>query len=536
MKMLQLLPLVTVVAMTSCKKDQIDPNPSSISSSISDNESPNYNPDTIINVLRKSSNARISAAELNPLTTVNTVQIYTKAGSTTFFYQAGLEVSAAGSPRAFHQNDNVAQDYLSMAGAPGQWWGLVTNNGTESGTPIIQPSTDPAPGYYVSTTALSYSARPATSQRKFVNASTVPYISISAALMEKGGAKLGDFVAVVNKRTGAVSYAIVANITDAGTPAEGSIALAKKLGVDSNPKVDQIAANIIYVVFPGSGNGTPRSLYDISTKGSALLKTFGGADQLVEIFAATSAVPGTNTSAEAPLVTSAPAIPARLSFTSYANIPVYKKTGSDAFFYKSKFMVDADGSPKAYHQNDAIALDHLEMAGYPGNWWALATDNSAENGTPLIQKSTDPAPGYYVSMTSLADPLKANSDPSKYVNAEVIPYMVLPSELKASGQAQLGDFAVIYNSKTDKMTYAIFADVGPEGKLGEGSIKAANDLGINSSPKFGGVHENDIVYLVFPKSGNGRPRSLSEIQAQGQALLNTWGGLELLKKYFQNPA
>jgi hypothetical protein len=33
----------------------------------------------------------------------------------------------------------------------------------------------------------------------------------------------------------------------------------------------------------------------------------------------------------------------------------------------------------------------------PGNWWALVT----RNGRPIVQGADDPAPGFYVSTTTL---------------------------------------------------------------------------------------------------------------------------------------
>jgi hypothetical protein len=141
-------------------------------------------------------------------------------------------------------------------------------------------------------------------------------------------------------------------------------------------------------------------------------------------------------------------------------------------------------------------------------------------------------PGYYVSGTSLEDHTKDKYDPARYVNAEVVPYIVLPVKLQTKANIKLGDFAAVINKKNGKLAYAIFADIGPAGKLGEGSIALANNLGIYSSPKDGGADE-DIIYLVFPGSGNGQHRDLEEIHSIGPKLLKEWGGEELLLSFFK---
>src|ERR1700687_2254072 len=73
------------------------------------------------------------------------------------------------------------------------------------------------------------------------------------------------------------------------------------------------------------------------------------------------------------------------------------------FVYVAGLAVDADGAYRAYHPADRLGLDAIVHAGYLGNWWALATDTGETNGRPVLQQRSDPAPGYYVSMTSLYD-------------------------------------------------------------------------------------------------------------------------------------
>jgi hypothetical protein len=197
------------------------------------------------------------------------------------------------------------------------------------------------------------------------------------------------------------------------------------------------------------------------------------------------------------------------------------------FFYKSGLAIDADGAARAYHPNDRLGLDSLAHAGHRGNWWALVTDNEKTNGTPVLQGTSDPAPGYYVSTTALYDAANPNPrDPHRYVDAASIPYVVLHP--KALRYAQLGDFATVVNLHNGKVSAAIVADESaPNLPVGEGSIALAQALGIDSSPRHGG-QDGDVVYVIYPGSGNGRPRKLEEILANSNGLFGAWGGLERL--------
>ncbi|MFY8066205.1 MAG: glycoside hydrolase family 75 protein [Flavobacterium sp.] len=196
---------------------------------------------------------------------------------------------------------------------------------------------------------------------------------------------------------------------------------------------------------------------------------------------------------------------------------IYNVNSKNLYYAKSGFMIDADGAPKAYHKDKGIGLDYIDNAGKPGNWWALATDNKKANGTPLIQKATDPAPGYYISMTSLTDASKKYDDPKRYVNSETVPYIAIPP--KFASDFKKGDIALVINQKNNKRCYAIVADIGPNNKFGEGSIYLASQLGINSNPKKGGT-ANNIVYFLFKNSGNGKVMSNSKINEIGKSKLN----------------
>jgi hypothetical protein len=204
-------------------------------------------------------------------------------------------------------------------------------------------------------------------------------------------------------------------------------------------------------------------------------------------------------------------------------IPIWHLPGSPVFFYESGMTIDADGAPNAYHP-DNTGLDDLMNAGAPGNWQGLAKD---ADGEPFVQGPDDPFPGYYVSATALADRTKPVNDPTRYVDASKIPFIVLPGAMARQFGARPGDFAAVINLGNGKSSRAIFGDTGPSNRIGEGSMALAENLGIRSDARNGGARRG-ILYLVFPGSGNGRPRTIEEINAETEKLLQTWGGTSQL--------
>jgi hypothetical protein len=204
---------------------------------------------------------------------------------------------------------------------------------------------------------------------------------------------------------------------------------------------------------------------------------------------------------------------------------------ASAFFYEAGLMIDADGAHHAYHPDGRSGLDYLANAGQPGNWWALVTHNGESNGQPLIQTATDPAPGFYIASTSLQDPNRDRKDPRRYVNSEAVNFIVLPRGLDLG--AKLGDFATVIRPASGVCAYAVYADVGPVAKIGEGSIALAAALGIPSNPKTGGI-AHGIIYLVLPGSGRGWPLSQSEINRYASPLFRKWGGIAMAKACFRD--
>jgi hypothetical protein len=200
------------------------------------------------------------------------------------------------------------------------------------------------------------------------------------------------------------------------------------------------------------------------------------------------------------------------------NFKVFKEGATGYLIFKAKIAIDADGSPRAYGPNDT-GLDELSNAKTNGKWVGIVVD---KYDRPLIQGATDPYPGFYISPTALYDPNFAETDPRCYVNSEAIPYYVLPQSLMDDYNMKVGDMGYVYNQLTNIGCFAILADVGPEGKLGEGSIALGQKIGLaNVSPRDGGIETPNIVYIAFPNSGMGQEkhRTIDEINQKGAEML-----------------
>lgn len=210
--------------------------------------------------------------------------------------------------------------------------------------------------------------------------------------------------------------------------------------------------------------------------------------------------------------------------TTIQSFNVYKHDSSGVILYKAKMAIDADGSPRAYGPNNT-GLDYTANAGSPGNWWGVATDL---NGNPYIQHPGQPYPGMYVSTTSLLNSACVDSLPCRYVDSENVPFYVIPTAVKNLG-ILIGDIAFVYNTVTKKGCYAIYADSGPAGSLGEGSMYLAAKLGINNNPRTGGTSSGIIDYIIFPHSGFGQGTipTITQINNIGAVHMKKLGGLKI---------
>lgn len=152
---------------------------------------------------------------------------------------------------------------------------------TVDGSPRA-PEIDPCCGLV--TTLLQYPNR--TGQQQYINSEEIPYIALPEGY-EEFGIKLGDIAAIIYN--GKLEFAVFANISRCSYKlSSGSIALIRSL-LGINDFVGDISTvgipeDVSYLIFPGSGDGTPQSPEEIRRKGKLLFKQLGG--QLPEDIAA----------------------------------------------------------------------------------------------------------------------------------------------------------------------------------------------------------------------------------------------------------
>ncbi len=172
-------------------------------------------------------------------------------------------------------------DYLANAGEPGNFYGIVTKDGKKTGEPILQGPSDPAPGFYVSATALVNPKAKEGTVERYVDSTRFNYVALPPSAMRHGAVK-GDYVAAINWKTGRVAGAIFADVgsdsdDDLG---EGSIALAKELGIKGSPKGGGAHEDVVYVVFAGTSEGFPSDPVKVADTGARKLAVWGGVDRL----------------------------------------------------------------------------------------------------------------------------------------------------------------------------------------------------------------------------------------------------------------
>ncbi len=97
---------------------------------------------------------------------------------------------------------------------------------------------------------------------KVVSSNITPYFVLPGSWGKDNGIKLGDVAAVIYKDK--IEFAVFADTGPAKKIGEGSIALHRALGFERVRQDGRIIdagipANVITIIFPGSGNGTPQT-------------------------------------------------------------------------------------------------------------------------------------------------------------------------------------------------------------------------------------------------------------------------------------
>lgn len=186
-------------------------------------------------------------------------------------------------------------------------------------------------------------------------------------------------------------------------------------------------------------------------------------------------------------------------------VPLPARNADGSYSFTAGMRIDGDGAngqsskPVYAPTGWGETLDYLANAGGPGNWYGVVTDTGKANGKPVVQVKGDPAPGAYVSATSYEWPGFSRGNPSRYVDAAAVPYIVIPSHWRAEAKGVvLGCRATVRDIANGKTVEAAVLDFGPRAKTGEASIACAKAFGVPSSPKNGGTDSKRFIYTFFP--------------------------------------
>ena len=178
------------------------------------------------------------------------------------------------------------------------------------------------------------------------------------------------------------------------------------------------------------------------------------------------------------------------------NVKIRRIKGTKPVFFKAKLAIDADGAARAYHP-DKQNPESLDDIGNANSFSKKFIQGKSKNGKPA--KAPVPASSFQRPACKRGQDFDADA----FVDAEFIPYIVLPAHL-AEGISP-GDLCTVVNLKNFRTTSAIFADTNPH--VGEASVRAAINLHVKD-PSFpitklaraGGDEAANYVYIVYPGS------------------------------------
>ena len=212
-------------------------------------------------------------------------------------------------------------------------------------------------------------------------------------------------------------------------------------------------------------------------------------------------------------------------------IEVSQVAGTTGLYFISKLAVDADGAPKAYSRTDVTPNDNDSQA---YDWLANVNVNDL-HGIQGESGAQGPAAGFYISGTALFNSAFEESDTRHWVDASVIPYIVLPGSRFPLGPGMslaTGCLAFAADTKSGRTSGAIYGDIGRA--VGESSIALALRLGLKPysthvPPKVTGFGGKRFFYLVFPGTHLPPPWDLGKLQQEADRLFATWGGEALLR-------
>ena len=174
-------------------------------------------------------------------------------------------------------------------------------------------------------------------------------------------------------------------------------------------------------------------------------------------------------------------------------------------FFTADADIDADGAngqnnaPAAYKTDDS-GSELLANGGMKIKNGKVICAKSWARDIVILDTDNEPkvfAGGVIASQTWYRHPGKMKSDPAAYVDAETVPYIVVPAIIiqSTAGVVRGCKARVTWKGRS---VDCVVADKGPVNKIGELSIAAARAVGLPSSPRDGGTELPEVLYELWP--------------------------------------
>lgn len=223
-------------------------------------------------------------------------KLYRNEQADAYLFQTDhMRIDADGAPNAYGPDDS-GLDLNANAGFPGtSWWrSVLVADPANNDRPYVQPTGEFA-GFYVSQTALNSPDFAKTDPKRYVDATTYPYLVFPRTFAPLSGTgRLGDFGFAINLKTGRKSGFIVADIGPSNAKlGEVSMALAKALGgrnVNPRTGAGQPDGDNLYVVFRYSSSSARSGRWrltkrELQAKAREELDAIGGVPALMKCVA-----------------------------------------------------------------------------------------------------------------------------------------------------------------------------------------------------------------------------------------------------------
>ena len=184
---------------------------------------------------------------------------------------------------------------------------------------------------------------------------------------------------------------------------------------------------------------------------------------------------------------------------------VISEDDHERVFFTADGDIDADGANGqngglAAYKADNSGTEDLANGGMSIRHGKVVCLHGWARDIVILGQDNEPkvfADGMIASLTWYHHPGKLRSDPAAYVDAEAVPYIVVPPLIiQATAAVVRGCKArVTWNARS---VDCVVADMGPRDRIGELSIAAARAVGLPSSPRNGGTDRPEILYELWP--------------------------------------